>query len=254
VSLHRTLGRAPAALGEVLLIPLSLRRLVLALIAVGMLACLADPAQAQAVRILTRPGDPIEIVNGENDGDGNSGAPPGNENVENAINGVGQKYLNFLDLNSGFAVTPSLGVPSIVQRIRFYPANDAVPRDPASYRLAGSNAGFGGPFTLIAQGDLALPDARNPGGTGLQLQDLTTNQPTGMGEFQELTLTNTTAYTTYRVIFPTLKDAAGANSMQIAEVQLIGVAVPEPTSLALLTGVGGVSGLGYLVRRFRRRA
>jgi hypothetical protein len=44
------------------------------------------------------------------------------------------------------------------------------------------------------------------------------------------------------------------NNTHTAIFALSGVVVPEPTSLALLSGVGGVSGLGFLVRRFRRRA
>jgi hypothetical protein len=41
---------------------------------------------------------------------------------------------------------------------------------------------------------------------------------------QKLTFDNPWAYVSYRVTFPTLKDAAAANSMQIAEVELIGLA------------------------------
>jgi hypothetical protein len=112
---------------------------------------------------VTSPGDVIVLVNGVNDGDGNEGPPPGAENVENAINNVTQKYLNFLDLGSGFTVTPSVGA-TVLSGVRVYTANDAVARDPASYRLEGSNAGPDGPFTLISEGPLALPDERNPGG------------------------------------------------------------------------------------------
>jgi hypothetical protein len=44
---------------------------------------------------VVHPGDPIILVNGVNDGDGNAGPPPANEGVEHAIDGFTQKYLNF---------------------------------------------------------------------------------------------------------------------------------------------------------------
>jgi PEP-CTERM motif len=189
---------------------------------------------------VTAPTDLITLVNGVNDGDGNSGAPPTNEGVIRAIDNAGQKYLNFLDLGSGFIVTPSLGIPqggTIVTGIRLYTANDAVERDPASYELAGSLNGIN--FTVISAGALALPAGRNNGGF---------SEPLG-SNFQTLLFANSTAYTSYRVIFPTLKNAAAANSMQISEVELLGVVAPEPSSMALL-GLGAIG----LLRRARRTA
>ncbi|HUF62786.1 MAG TPA: LamG-like jellyroll fold domain-containing protein [Verrucomicrobiales bacterium] len=162
---------------------------------------------------VTQPGDPVVLVNGENDGDANDGPPPETEGVENAINNVGQKYLNFLDLGSGLIVTPTMG-GTVVTGLRLYPANDAVERDPASYRLEGSVAGPAGPFTLISEGDLALPDDRNPGGA-IAIDTSAFHQ--------EISFPNATAYLSYRLIFPTLKDAATANSMQIAEIEFLGV-------------------------------
>jgi hypothetical protein len=101
-------------------------------------------------------------------------------------------------------------------------ANDAVDRDPASYELYGTNDaiqsvdnsdGNGGEvWTLISSGPLSLPAARN---------DATTIVP----------INASTAYSSYRIVFPTVKNATGANSMQIADVQLY--AVPEPASLAM---------------------
>ncbi len=194
---------------------------------------------AQAQNVITVPGDPIQLVNGVNDGDGSSGAPPAAEGVERAIDGTTQKYLNFLDLGSGFAVTPSLG-PTVVTGLRFFTANDAVARDPASYMLEGSNGGFDGAFTLISQEVLALPEGRNPGSTATPVDAAT--------QFNQMVaFANSASYTTYRITFPTLKDAATANSMQIAEVQLLGVAIPEPSTLALL----GLAGLAWLAQRRR---
>ena len=155
--------------------------------------------------------------------------PPGAEGVENAINDIGQKYLNFLDLSSGFNVTPSgnpAGEP--VTGIRFYAANDAEPRDPASYQLFGSNVSIEEGWEAISSGAVMLPSDRNPGGGEVMIP------PTGNlgASHYEVLFDNENSYDHYRVIFPTLKDANAANSMQIAEVELL--AVPEPSSLGLL--------------------
>lgn len=194
---------------------------------------------------VTQPGDSIQIVNGTNDGDAFDGSPPPAEDVENAINDVGQKYLNFLDLNSGFVVSPTLGASeggTVLGGLRLYTANDAEPRDPASYLLEGAT-GVGGPWTLISSGDLSLPSGRNDG--FIPVGSLT--------NFQEILFGNTVAYLSYRLTFPTLKDAANANSMQIAEVELLGEvanSVPEPGTLALL-GLG-IAGAAYRRRRMQQ--
>jgi hypothetical protein len=160
---------------------------------------------------VTQPFNAVLLVNGTNDTDTAAGAPPANEGVIRVIDNVGQKYLNFLDFNSGFVVTP-LG-STVVNGLRFWPANDAVERDPASYVLEGSTAGPDGPWTVISEGALNLPAPRNAGGM---------TAPLIGGNVQIVRFPNTTRYTSYRVVFPTIKDAATANSMQIAEVDFIG--------------------------------
>lgn len=206
------------------------------ILGLGMVALAATSSWAQSD--VTVPGDAIELVNGENDGDGNSGPPPAGEVVEHAIDDVTQKYLNFLDLGSGFKVTPGIG-PTVLTGLRFYTANDAIERDPASYKLEGSNDGT--EYTLISEGGLALPEGRNPGGA-VPIDPLT--------QFlQEVSFTNDDAYTSYRVTFPTLRDAAAANSMQIAEVELLGRVVPEPSTLVL--GGMAIAGL-FAARRWKR--
>jgi len=150
---------------------------------------------------------------------------PGGESPNFAIDQAGQKYLNFAIENTGFLVQPQgANAGDIATSMTFWAANDAIPRDPASYRLFGSSsADLLSPtdyfhedqisleiFTEIAFGDLALPDSRNDGGVAL-LDDLNS---------QTVTFDNTAAYSNYLVLFPTVKDVANANSMQIAEVQL----------------------------------
>jgi hypothetical protein len=200
---------------------------------------------------ITRPGDPILLISGQNQGpDTNTGPPPGGEVVEHAIDDVGQKYLNFLDLNSGFAVTPSFN-SLVVTGIRFYTANDAEERDPASFQLLGTNVGLDAPlddWSVVASGNLALPggpDSRNDDGDAVVIP------PAGnlTADHQEVLFANATAYEHYRVIFPTLKDAVAANSMQIGEVELLAEVVPEPSSM-MLSGLA--AGLLILARRRRR--
>ena len=189
-------------------------------IAAGRNPTFADPLPPT----IFRPGDPIlggQIIgnNFEVGGVGGGGNNwPGGEGPEHAIDGVGQKYLNFAKFNAGVLVTPS-GGPSVAASMTLWAANDAVPRDPSSYELYGTTADVTGPgpfaldqFTLISSGDLALPDSRNQGGNA-DLDDINS---------QDILFNNSTAYTSYLIVFPTVKDSASANSMQIAEIQLTG--------------------------------
>ena len=193
---------------------------------------------------------------------------PGGENPTFVIDGFGQKYLNFGQENTGFIVTPSLG-STVATSLQLWAANDAVERDPASYQVWGTNAtapaGFGSPgdtlpisaFTPISVGDLALPDTRNAGGDAA-LEDANS---------QTITFENTDAYSSYLVVFPTVKDIGAANSMQIAEVQLFdaagggifapgdaivgGQVVPEPSSGLL--GAMSLLSIMLFVRKRRNK-
>ena len=62
------------------------------------------------------------------------GGWPGNEPPAAAIDGVGQKYLNFGRTDTGIVVTPANGI-SLATSITFYNANDAMERAPASFEL-----------------------------------------------------------------------------------------------------------------------
>jgi hypothetical protein len=75
-------------------------------------------------------------------------------------------------------------------------ANDAVERDPASYKLYGSNDGV--TWTLIKEGPLSLSDSR-------------------FAVSSEISVDNTNAYVYYFMLFPSIKNNSG-NSVQIAEV------------------------------------
>ena len=152
------------------------------------------------------PGDFIIAV----DADSASSSPDA-ETVDHAIDGVLQKYLNFGEENSGFIVTPGAGA-STVGSFAITTANDAEDRDPATWALYGTNdpivsanhsTGDAEDWTLIDSGPISLPVARDTLG------------PTVM-------VNNTASYASYKMLFPTVKNAGAANSMQIAEVQFYG--------------------------------
>jgi hypothetical protein len=163
-----------------------------------------------ALTSVTTPGDPTAIVNN---------STPAAETVDHVIDQTTQKYLNF-DADSaapfvgpvGFTVSPSMG-RTIVTVLRFYTANDAPERDPADYTLEGSNDGA--TWTAISSGPLSLPTDRNAAGVAL---DPVTQA------IEQVTFQNTKAYTSYRVTFNHVRDETAANSMQIGEVEFLGVA------------------------------
>ena len=108
-----------------------------------------------------------------------------------------------LTITTGGGVVTGLGLTS---------ANDAPDRDPSSFVLSGSNDG-GATFAEIATGDIPAFGARF--------------------ERRTVSFDNSTAYTTYQLIYPT---TAGPSTccMQIAEIELLGTAAggdaPAPVS------------------------
>jgi len=166
-------------------------------------------------RDITTPGDAIQGV--PNDGvttGGQNNGWPANEHPALAIDdNVNTKYLHFKGEvePTGFQVTPSLGA-TIVTGLTFTTANDAPERDPIAFEFYGSNESIDGPFELIASGfimDFAMPDA----------------WPRFTKNAESIVFENTVAYEHYQILFTTVRAPASANSMQIAEVELIGVPV-----------------------------
>ncbi len=124
---------------------------------------------------------------------------PAAEQSPNALDvNSATKYLNFDKLNTGFTVTPASA--TTVRGIALTSANDAPERDPASYEVWGSVDGA----TFVKIGSGAVP--------------------TFPERFvrREMYFDNAAAYTSYKVVFPTVANATSANSMQIADVELLG--------------------------------
>ena len=136
---------------------------------------------------------------------------------------VTTKYLHFKGdtETTGFQVTPRSGA-SIVTGLTLTTANDFPARDPIAYELSGSNVGIDGPYELIASGyivDFAQAEA---------WPRLTKNAT-------PISFYNDVAYEHYQVLFPVVRDAGNANSMQIAEVELLGVPAPAGADIILVT-------------------
>ncbi len=165
-------------------------------------------------------------------------ADPVGQGQTNIIDRTLAKWLNFGKNTTpwggpvGFVVTPAMG-RTIVTTVRFYAANDTTARDPADFTLEGSNDG-GSSYslitsnTLISSTNLSYPTTRNAA-TGA-INPLT--QVT-----YEVDFPNTFGYSTYRLTVNNVRSAAGANSLQIGEVEFLGVI--DTSKLPTLTPVIG---------------
>ncbi len=163
----------------------------------------AGPLAAQVD--ITAPSDTVRGV--PNDGDW-----PAAEHPALAIdNSVETKYLHFrgAERSTGFQVTPSAGA-TVVTGLTFTTANDAAERDPVAFELYGSNTSLDGPYTLIASG--AIPDFAQASAWPRYTMNTT-----------PITFANSTAYAHYQLLFTGVRNAAAANSTQIAEVEFLGV-------------------------------
>jgi len=172
---------------------------------------------------ITRPGDQIKGV--PNDGDW-----PGNEAPRFAIDdNIATKYLHFKgDFNpdpgtggAGFRVTPSTR-QTVVVGLTVTTANDVPGRDPIAFELKGSNGSIDGPYRLIARGDIVDFNQN------YEWPRFTKNQT-------QISFSNNVAYDHYQLVFTAIRGPAGGmvDSMQIAEVELLGVGMvasnPSPS-------------------------
>lgn len=136
-----------------------------------------------------------------------SSYPAGEEPLRCIDGDVNTKYLNFGEGGSGFIVTPAAALA--VQSLQITTANDSENRDPTSFILSGTN-------------DVIDTPENSQGGTETWTEIATGALMPSINRFEAapvVSFINTDAYTSYRLVFPTVRDAGGANSMQVAEVQ-----------------------------------
>ena len=166
-------------------------------------------AQADLVDV-TAPGDSVQGV--PNDGDWPGGEAPPLAIDDNSTT----KYLHFKgDFDpdpgtggAGFRVTPS-GGQSVVIGLTFTTANDAEDRDPTEFELSGSNVSIDGPYIPIASGEIV------DFAQATAWPRFTTNTT-------PIRFSNSMGYSHYQILFTAIRNASGANSMQIAEVEFLG--------------------------------
>ena len=220
--------------------------LLLGLFAIGLCLAFSGVAQAEFMTDVTDPGDRVEGTSnnypGGSDPTGPDGAEAPGSATDNVVDVGGRsKYLNFDKENSGFTVTLDTVGPAKLSAIILTTANDAIERDPASVTIMATNDDIvfndetdaANWYPIVA--DLATP--------------LTDDRWVESAPFPFTPITDG-YFETYLVTFPTVKNSAAANSMQIGEVQLSGTPVPEPSTLAL--GVLALLGMGLYGWRKRR--
>jgi hypothetical protein len=171
---------------------------------VNVTVSLGTPLSHNVMADVTSPAD--VIVGVPNDGDW-----PGAEHPALAFdNNVATKYLHFKGETqpTGVQITPAVGA-TVVTGLALTTAYDAVERDPVSFERYGSNAGSDGPYTLIASGDIV--DFAGA-----------TAWPRFTKNVTPITFENEVRTPTIRFCSG-VRNPGGANSMQIAEIELIGV-------------------------------
>ena len=138
------------------------------------------------------------------------------ETPDHAMDGnVNTKFMIFRSTGAGLIASPQAGAARM-NTLTLWTANDAAERDPASYEVygfptritqtSGTLAVSGG--TLLGSGTLTLPSARNSGPV-------------------QVTFNNSTAYASYLVVFPTVKNSPSTNMTQLSELQFSYNGVPD---------------------------
>ena len=155
---------------------------------------------------VTGAGDTVQGV--PNDADWPAAETP-NLAIDDNVN---TKFLHFKGVTqpTGIRVTPLVG-PTVVTGLTLTTANDAAERDPVKFELSGSNGTIDGPYTLIASGDV------------LDFAGATA-WPRFTKNATPIEFGNTVAYAHYQLLFTAVRTPASANSMQIAEIELLGAA------------------------------
>ncbi len=129
------------------------------------------------------------------------------ESPDHAIDGnVDTKFLISRSTNAGLLASPQAGAAR-VNTLTFWTANDSPERDPATYRVFGftnritqTSGNLPLNATLLADATLTLPANRKSGPV-------------------QVTFDNSTAYASYLVVFPTVKNSPSTNMTQISELQ-----------------------------------
>lgn len=207
-------------------------------------------ASTHAAPLFT-PGDPVFAYDTDSAGGATGGFtysatnyPTPNETPAKAIDGnTTTKYLNFNKYCAGIIVTPSSA--AVAKSLVLTTGGDAPERDPTAYIILGTNQpitsadksnGFTDHWTFVAQGTVSLPATRNFTAAAINFS-------------------NTKSYSSYWIVFPTVKDSPAANSMQISEIQLYpnsggtGTGIFAPGNPALCTGWNSSVANGEVVSR-----
>jgi hypothetical protein len=200
---------------------------LLFVVAIVISMLLSSMVMAQGMIDVTGPLDTVVGVPDEGvSPDGSTIGWPPNEIPPNAFDDqILTKYLHFAGevQPTGLRITPVMG-STIVNGLSFTTANDAVERDPVTYELSGSNESIDGPYTLIASGSIVDFDQTTA-------WDRRTINET------PITFDNDVAYTHYQIMFPTVRDPGAANSMQIAEIEILArlykASAPSPANGAI---------------------
>lgn len=138
----------------------------------------------------------------------------------------GTKYLNFGKEDTGLIVARADGKSTIVTGLTFTTGGDAPERDPLTWDLFGTNDPISSSANSL--GDQESWSLVDSGITGFD------TDPGRNATAAPVAVNNGSAYSGYRLVFTSLRDAANANSMQVADILFDGVVIPEPTTVSLM--------------------